>query len=141
MNRYILAAICVGVLMTPAMGREPPNSPAVAPAAAPMPPPPPPPAPPPPAPLDAPAPAPSAVPPSVTEPGPPEDSFPGFVNGKSTVDDVTAKFGRPTNEGHLFGPDGPYNYTYSFNSGAVIAVFLFTKDGVLVRVRVYQKNE
>lgn len=138
MNRLIVAALCAALLALPAAAREPTNVPeADAPAASPAPLPPAPPVlplPPPPPPAD------TAVPPSVTEPGPPEDSFPGFVNGTSTVHDVTAKFGRPTQEGHLFGPNGPYNYTYSFDGGTLIVVFLFNKDGVLVRVRAYKKD-
>jgi hypothetical protein len=77
--------------------------------------------------------APAAAPAS-----PAEDSLPPFVNGKSTVDDVRAKFGRPTQETHLMGPDGPYAYVYSLQDGNVLLSFLFSKDGVLIRARGYK---
>ncbi len=115
MNRAASLALCIGLIaaVTPVVAEEP-ATPATPPTA--------------------------NVPPSVTEPGPPEDSFPPFVNGKTTVDEVTATFGRPTSEGHLFGPGGPFNYTYMQDNGNIMIIFLFTKDGVLVRVRAYRKN-
>jgi hypothetical protein len=83
----------------------------------------------------------AALAPAAAEPPPDPDSLPPFINGKSTVDDVVDKFGRPDQEGHLMGPDGPFNYTYIRDGGNLIVVFLFGKDRVLIRVRAYQKNQ
>lgn len=61
----------------------------------------------------------------------------GWTPGKTTSDEVEAKFGEPMMRRP--GPDGHYTFVYQFKNGSIL-VCLFKKDKVLVRMIGYQRN-
>lgn len=69
-------------------------------------------------------------------PGDVSKSF-GWTPGKTTSDEVEAKFGEPTMRRP--GPDGHYTFVYQFKNGLFL-VCLFKKDKVLVRTIGYQRS-